>query len=204
MPVSLIFSCIFKVLDHHKVLISETRDIISMLSGHTMLYLGSSMVTCRPKVTIKTIKTTSCSFLNVSVIPVVDCSGFIFLCENSRIEVDGSVDMAPIRMPMTSSDCNEMPAAVEYCKSTLSTKPGQKIFARVGIFFAVGQPISPCDQSRHIMFSSNTDTINKQDRKCGDIPSETELFESVENSVVIEYNSNDGEDAAAIQVEGEN
>ena len=110
--------------------------------------------------------------------------------------------MAPIRMPQTSLDCDEDPDGIEYCKSTLTAKRGQKISARAGIVFIVGQPISPCDQSRHVMFSSSTDSISKTDRKCGEIQMNTELFESVENSMVIEYSSDDIYDAAAIQVEG--
>ena len=125
----------------------------------------------------------------------------MFLCEEDHIFVDSSKDMRPIRIPLTSLDC-DLPGAVASCKSKLTTKLGQKILIKTGILFDVGLDVTPCSKDRHVEFSSQGETRSITDRKCGKISAGEVIFKSVREEMTIKYKSDSTADGVVLYVEG--
>ena len=132
---------------------------------------------------------------------VTGCDSWIFLCEHDTIPVENFNEMKPIRMPSTSSNCNDG-GTIATCKATLVAKAGQKISVSTGIYFAVGPKTSPCNSLRHVMFESKGGSLSKSDKKCGPIVGETPLFRSVGEKINVTYVSNNMDDGAVLHVKG--
>ncbi|XP_067929878.1 uncharacterized protein [Watersipora subatra] len=125
---------------------------------------------------------------------------WIFLCESNRITVGDAKEMKPIRMPLTSEDCDRAGAEAT-CESDLSAKFGEKILVKTSVVFELGEKTSPCLNNRHVSLSSKSDTVSKTDKKCGSITPGTDIFQSVNEKMTVKYTSNSIDDGVVIDVE---
>lgn len=108
--------------------------------------------------------------------------------------------MKPIRMPMTSADC-DLEGASASCESRLIARPGQKIAIKAGVYFSIGPNPYDCTEGYVKFYSANSEQ-EKEDKSCGQVGTGVTVFNSVSDQVTVTYNSDSIFDGATLNVVG--